>query len=61
MTGVSAEGLSVHWHCLQVMKDGKLGPGVLVGVAMPVISQMIVEGRADESSGHELKESDKDK
>lgn len=46
---------------LQVLKEGRLGPGVLLGVAMPLISQLIVEGRGGEAMGHELKEADKDR
>ena len=56
----------LHWSQdifsgLQVLKEDKLGPGVLLGIAMPIISQMIVEGRSEESHGHELKDADKDR
>ncbi len=46
---------------LQVLGEGRLGPGVLLSIVMPLISQMIIEGRSEEASGHELKDVDKDR
>ena len=46
---------------LQLVKDGQLGPGTILGVAMPLLAQMIVEGRSEERGGHELKDADRDR
>lgn len=43
------------------MKEDQLSAGTLLGVAMPLLAQMIVEGRSAELSGHEFKDADKDR
>jgi hypothetical protein len=44
-------------QALQDPSDNAVPPGVgiLMGVAVPLIQQMIVEGKAAEGGGHELK------
>ena len=46
---------------LQVLGEDHLGPGVLLSIVMPLISQMVIEGRSEEASGHEMKDADKDR
>ena len=46
-------------HAAQVMQDGSLGPGTLLGIGMPLLSQMITEGKAGEGAGHEMKQADR--
>lgn len=46
---------------LQAVEGGKLASGILIEIAIPILSQMIREGRSKEAPGHELKDSDRDK
>ena len=42
--------------CQQAAREGSLGPGMLLAVAVPLLAQMVVEGRSAEERGHELKQ-----
>lgn len=47
--------------CVQLLEQGRLGSGVLLSVATPLLAQMVIEGRASEDAGHELKDTDRDR
>lgn len=53
--------VALKWQDAQMLKDGRVGASTLLNVALPLLAQMIIEGRAAESAGHELKAIDKDR
>ncbi|BDA46528.1 probable small subunit processome component 20 homolog [Coccomyxa sp. Obi] len=42
-------------------EEGSLGAGALLGIAVPLLQQVIVEGKEGEGAGHERKEKDRDR
>lgn len=52
-----SQGRPVNLQVIQDTSDGrsKLGVGTLMGTAVPLIQQMLIDGKVAEGGGHELK------